>query len=86
MQVQAQSVSSSRNTTQLINLTTQQLANRWGLAEATLIGWRHRGIGPVYLKLASRVMYRLEDVEDFEANNLRQSPAQRLQTQGASHE
>jgi hypothetical protein len=70
-------------TTPLNNLTTKQLAERWKLSENTLISWRSRGIGPVYLKLTTHVMYRLTDIEDFEVNHRRQSPAQRLQAQGS---
>jgi hypothetical protein len=43
-------------------MNQRQLANRWGVSEATLERWRPEGIGPVFLKLQGRVMYRLEDV------------------------
>ena len=48
------------------HMNQRQLANRWGVSEATLERWRSEGIGPVFLKLQGRVMYRLEDVEAYE--------------------
>ena len=44
-----------------------------GVSEATLERWRSEGIGPRYLKLQGRVMYREKDIEAYEANCLRQS-------------
>jgi predicted site-specific integrase-resolvase len=46
-------------------MNQRQLANRWGVSEATLERWRSDGIGPVFLKLQGRVMYRLEDIEAY---------------------
>ena len=46
------------------HLNQRQLAERWNVAEATLERWRSAGIGPVYLKLQGRVLYRVEDIED----------------------
>jgi hypothetical protein len=45
------------------HLNQRQLADRWDVSEATLERWRSEGIGPVFLKLQGRVLYRLEDVE-----------------------
>ena len=42
---------------EIIHLNQRQLANRWGVSEATLERWRAEGIGPQYLKLGGRVMY-----------------------------
>lgn len=58
---------------QVKHLNQTQLAARWDLAEATLERWRSDGIGPVFLKIQGRVLYRLEDIEGFEADSLRQS-------------
>jgi len=58
------------------HLNQRQLANRWSVSEATLERWRGEGIGPVYLKLGGRVVYRLEDIEGFEHACLRSSTAQ----------
>ena len=45
------------------HLNQGQLAERWGVSEATLERWRSEGIGPVFLKLQGRVLYRIEDIE-----------------------
>ncbi len=57
----------------VIHMNQRQLANRWGVSEATLERWRSEGIGPRYLKLQGRVMYREQDVEDYEESSLRYS-------------
>jgi predicted site-specific integrase-resolvase len=49
------------------HLPQKALARRWGVSTRSLERWRVRGIGPVYLKLNGRVIYRLQDVEAFEA-------------------
>jgi hypothetical protein len=48
----------------LINQRT--LSDRWSVSERTLERWRWRGHGPRYIKLGNRVMYKLEDIEDYE--------------------
>ena len=58
-------------------MNQQQLAERWDVSEATLERWRSDGIGPVFLKLQGRVLYRLEDVEAYERECLRKSTSQR---------
>lgn len=60
----------------VILMNQRQLANRWGVSEATIERWRSEGIGPTYLKLQGRVMYREKDIEAYEANCLRQSTSQ----------
>ena len=49
------------------------LAERWNLSPRTLERWRWTGEGPAYLKIGGRVVYRLEDIEAYEAENLRAS-------------
>jgi hypothetical protein len=49
------------------HLNQVHLARRWNLSERTLERWRWKGIGLPYLKVGGRVVYRLEDVEAFEA-------------------
>jgi hypothetical protein len=46
------------------------LADRWQLSPRTLEQWRWQGRGPRYLKIERRVLYRLEDIEAFEAARL----------------
>jgi hypothetical protein len=48
------------------HLTQAQLAQRLGVSQRTLEGWRYRGKGPAYLRLEGRIAYRLIDVERFE--------------------
>ncbi len=48
------------------HLNQAELAERWGVSEATLERWRSDGNGPIFMKLQGRVLYRLEDVELYE--------------------
>jgi hypothetical protein len=50
-----------------------ELADRWRISPRTLERWRWEGKGPRYLKLGGRVVYRLEDVEAFETEKIRES-------------
>ena len=61
-----------------------ELADRWGLSEACLERWRCEGIGPVFLKIRGRVLYRMEDIEAFEADSLRKSTSERALVGGAA--
>lgn len=65
------------------HLNQQQLADRWSVSEATLERWRTEGIGPIYLKLQGRVLYRVADIEAFEAESLRKSTSERVSAGGA---
>lgn len=56
----------------LKHLNQCELARRWNLSMRTLERWRFTGIGPRFVKLGGRVVYRLEDVEAFELQQLRQ--------------
>ena len=55
--------------TQHLNQT--QLAERWNISPRTLERWRWVGDGPRYLKIGGRVVYRVEDIEAYEAAQLR---------------
>ncbi len=57
----------------MAHLDQNELAERWSLSPRTLEQWRWRGVGPRYLKLGGRVIYRLSDVEVFEAQRLHAS-------------
>ncbi len=59
------------------HLNQRQLADRWDLSEASLERWRTEGIGPVFMKLQGRVLYRAEDIESFENESLRKSTSKR---------
>lgn len=66
------------------HLNQRQLADRWDVSEATLERWRSEGIGPVFLKLQGRVLYRLEDIEAFESESLRKSTSERVDAGGTA--
>lgn len=51
-------------------LTEQMLASRWHCSSSRLQYWRSHGIGIPYTKMGSKVLYRLEDVIEFEKNSL----------------
>lgn len=53
-------------------LDQNQLAERWKLSHRTLEAWRWRRRGPAFLKLGGKVVYRLEDIEAFEASRRRE--------------
>ena len=56
---------------QVIHLGQKELAERWRMSEATLERWRSDRIGPVFLKILGRVLYRLIDIEAFEVASLK---------------
>jgi hypothetical protein len=49
------------------HLNQIDLSRRWSISPRTLERWRWLHQGPQYLKIGGRVVYRLEDVEAFEA-------------------
>ncbi len=57
-------------------LTPDQLAEMWGISANTLRKWRWEGKGPKFVKLGSRVVYRLVDVEAYADSNLFSSTAE----------
>ncbi|WP_417586000.1 hypothetical protein [Nitrincola sp.] len=65
-----------RETFGVLHLTPAQLSDRWGgqVKPSTLANWRHKKVGPTYVKLCGTVMYRLTDIEKWEY-------AQQIQTQ-----
>lgn len=58
-------------TTRHLNQT--ELAVRWTVSPRTLERWRHTGEGSQFIKIGGRVAYRLEDIEAYEASQLRQA-------------
>ena len=57
------------------HLNQVELAARWTISHRTLERWRWTGEGPRFVKIGGRVVYRLEDVEAYEAAQLRLSTA-----------
>ncbi len=59
---------------QVRHLTQRELAQRWSKSEATIERYRCDGAGPQYLKIGGKILYRLEDILQFENDCLRLSP------------
>ncbi len=57
------------------HLNQVELSRRWTISPRTLERWRWLGQGPRYLKIGGRVVYRLDDVEAYEAQQTRTSTA-----------
>lgn len=53
------------------HINEDELSARLRLSVRTLQRWRWQGLGPRYLKLGGRVVYRLVDVEAWEEGRLR---------------
>lgn len=51
--------------------TTEQVAERLGLAVITLEQWRSKGKGPAHVKMGRRVMYERAAVDQWLATNRR---------------
>lgn len=54
----------------VVHLNQKQLAARWCVSEATLERWRCEGLGPKFLKLCGRVLYRQVDIDAYEESCL----------------
>lgn len=52
-------------------LSEVELAERLSISRKTLQKWRSLGMGPAYLKLGSKVVYRVEDIEAYIKRSLR---------------
>ena len=52
------------------HLNQVELARRWNISPRTLERWRWIGEGIAYLKIGGRVVYRLDDIERYEAEHL----------------
>jgi hypothetical protein len=47
-----------------------QLSRRWCISPRTLERWRWLRQGPNYLKVGGRVVYRLDDIEEYERRHV----------------
>lgn len=56
-------------------LTPKQLGKRWHVSTETLRYWRWNATGPVYIKFNGCVLYRLDDIDQFEKAHLRRHTA-----------
>ena len=52
-------------------LTQSELSERWNntIKVGTLRNWRNQGKGPSFVKLGSKAVYPLVEVEKYEAEN-----------------
>ena len=55
------------------HLNQRELAERLNISPRTLERWRWLGEGPPFLKIGGRVVYRLQDIERYETEQLRDS-------------
>jgi hypothetical protein len=53
------------------HLNQIDLARRWRISPRTLECWRWLKKGPDFLKVGNHVVYRVEDIEAFEASRIR---------------
>lgn len=55
-------------------LTTEDLAERWGMSAGTLENWRQDGRGPKFVKLgrggSGSVRYRMSDILSYEKQHV----------------
>jgi len=58
------------------HLRQAEVAQRWCVSHRTLERWRWTGQGPRFLKVGGRVVYRIEDIEAYESEQLRSSTLQ----------
>lgn len=66
-----------------IRISTRQLAERLGLTPGTVRMWRVKGGGPKYLRIAqNRAVYRLADVEAWEAERLYANTSEETASRG----
>jgi predicted site-specific integrase-resolvase len=57
------------------HLTSKELGRRWNMSFRSLERWRVRGKGPPYIRINGRCRYRLEDIEAFEREHMRDRAA-----------
>ena len=57
------------------HLNQSDLASRWRISPRTLERWRWVKQGPAFLKIGNHVVYRIEDIEAYEAEQRRTGSA-----------
>ena len=57
-------------------LTEKELAELWKMKRNTLQKWRSLGVGPRYIKRVGRIVYRKDDIAEFEVAQTRQGTKQ----------
>jgi hypothetical protein len=51
-------------------MTEGELATRWRHSLRSLQRWRAKGYGPPYIQIGRRIVFRVSDVEAFEARRV----------------
>lgn len=51
----------------------KEVSAEYGLALGQLRSWRHKGGGPLFVKIGARCYYRPSDIDDFILARLRKS-------------
>ncbi len=67
------------------HLNQVDLSRRWKVSPRTLERWRWAGFGPRYIKIGGRVVYRLEDIEVYEASQMFNNTAEFAAVRGGVH-
>ncbi len=62
----------------LSHMNQQELAEYWGISTRTLERWRSIGWGPKFIKIGGRVVYRVEDILEYEIEHLYESTNSRV--------
>ncbi len=60
-------------------LTQQRLSDLIDVSERTLERWRVEGSGPVFCRAGRKVLYRLEDIDDWLAASRRKSTSEQVE-------
>ncbi|MBA3814902.1 MAG: DNA-binding protein [Alphaproteobacteria bacterium] len=63
-------------------LTPEELGERWHVACETLRYWRWNGTGAPYVKINGCILYRLDDVDQFEKEHVRRHTADKVLVNG----
>ncbi len=64
------------------HLSQLDVALRYRVTTGTIERWRRLGTGPKFLKIQSKVRYRIEDLVSFEEEQLRKSTSERVDSGG----
>jgi hypothetical protein len=66
------------------HLNQIELSRRWSISPRTLERWRWLRQGPAYLKIGGHVVYRLDDIEDFEIQQTRNAKTNAVGSHGST--
>ncbi len=54
----------------MVIISEKLLAERWFCSVSRIQRWRYQKIGPPYIKMMGRVLYRVSDIEAYEQSCL----------------